>query len=256
MKFLNFFNKKKQYSFENLLKKAADDASYRIEFLKRLLDEDLVLITNSKNVTEGTVRLEKDMKVNVFTFSDGRIPVFTSTDRIFDKGVIKEQVNYLRAKSQDIFGFLKGAKLILNPYSDYRKEFLPDEIERLLDGSYFTGKAREIVVEKETTVKIGQPARYPDLLVKALNRIFANDPSINSAYLGWIHDESSDVPPHYIFAISMNGDWKKLTDAIGSIVTEIIGDEIVDFMRITGRGGIENYFIENTKPFYVNASAN
>jgi hypothetical protein len=253
MKFPNFFNKKKQYSFEDLLKKSADDASYRIAFLKRLLDEDLVLITDSKNVTEGAVRLEKDMKINVFSFSDGRIPVFTSTDRIFDKGVIKKQVNYLTAKSQDIFGFLKGAKLILNPYSDYGKEFSPDEIERLLDGSYFTGNAHEIVIEKETAVKIGQPARYPDLLIKALNRMFANDPSINTAYLGWIHDESSDVPPHYIFAISMNGDWKKLTDAIGSTITEIIGDEIVDIMQITGREGIENYFIENTKPFYVNA---
>jgi len=256
MKFLNFFNRKKQYSFEDLLKKAADDASYRIEFLKRLLDEDLVLITDTKSVTEGTVRLEKDMKIKVFSFSDGRIPVFTSTDRIFDKGVIKKQVNYLKASSQDVFGFLKGAKLVLNPYSDYGKEFLPDEIEHLLDGTYFTGKAREIVVEKETKVKIGQPARYPDLLIKALNRMFADDPSINSAYLGWIHDESSDIPSHYIFAISMNGDWKKFTDDVGPTITEIMGEEIVDFMPITGGGGIENYFIENTKPFYVNASAN
>lgn len=256
MNLFNFFNKKKQYSLEDLLKKAADDASYRADFLKRLLDEDLVLITDGGAITEGAMRLEKDTKVKVFSFSDGRIPVFTSTDKIFDKGVIKKQVNYLKASSQDIFGFLKGAKLVLNPYSDYGKEFLPEEIERLLDGTYFTGKAREIVVEKETTVKISQPARYPDLLVKALNRIFADDSSINSAYLGWIHDELSDVPPHYIFAISMNGDWKKFTDAIGSIVTEIIGEEIVDFMPITGKGGIENYFIQNTKPFYVNATAN
>lgn len=256
MKFLNLFNKKHSYSLEDLLKKAADDASYRVEFLKKMLEEDLVIITDSKNVTNGTVRLEKDMKVGVFSFADGRVPVFTSTDRIFDKGVIKKQVNYIKAQSKDIFGFLKGAKLILNPYSDYGKEFLPDEIERLLDGSYFTGKAREIVVEKETMVKIGQPAVYPDALVKALIRIFAAGPSINAAYLGWIHDESSDVPPHCIIAISINGDWKKLVDDIGPTVTEIMGDEIVDFLPITGGGGLENYFIKDTKPFYVNASAN
>lgn len=52
--------------------------------------------------------------------------------RYFDKGIVKEQVEVLEVRSEDIFNFFKGATLVLNPYSDYGKELLPNEIEGLL----------------------------------------------------------------------------------------------------------------------------
>jgi len=257
MKFLNLFNKKANYNLEDLLKKAADDASYRTEFLKRLLEDNLVVISDGKSMATDAVRAEVGMSIKVLTLADGRVPVFTSTDRIFDKGVIKKEVNCITAKSRDIFEFLKGAKLVLNPYSDYGKEFLPDEIERLLDGSYFSNDAREIVFKKETPIKIGQPARYPDVMIKELQKLFANDPSINAAYLAWMHDETSGDPPHYVIGINMNGDWKKSIAPAGDIFVKNYPGEIIDFCRLPGKGGVfDDYFANHAKPFYVNASAN
>jgi len=158
-------------------------------------------------------------------------------------------MQYISASGQDIFTFLKGAKIILNPYSDYGKKFDPQEIERLLDGTYF--KSRQIEIKKDTQVRIGQPAKYPTEVVNSLIKLFSNRPDVVAAYLGWIHFPETADPPHYIFAIETNGDWRTISDEAGAVAQEIIGpDEIIDFVQID-RKKVNDYFINKTKPFYT-----
>jgi len=246
MDLFKFLKKKRSDNLEALLQKAADDPEYRAEFQRRILTEKLLLLTNTK-IADGLVMLEVGTKINVFTLKDGWIPLFTSPERIYDKGVLKKEMQYISASGQDIFTFLKGAKIILNPYSDYGKKFDPQEIERLLDGTYF--KSRQIEIKKDTQVRIGQPAKYPTEVVNSLIKLFSNRPDVVAAYLGWIHFPETADPPHYIFAIETNGDWRTISDEAGAVAQEIIGpDEIIDFVQID-RKKVNDYFINKTKPF-------
>jgi hypothetical protein len=251
MDLFNFLKKKKVHDFETLLQRAADEPAYRMEFIQRLLSEKLVVITNSNEIREGFRVVEKNTKVGIFSFEDGRIPVFTSIERIFDKGIITQQVKFLELKGEDLFNILKGKTLVLNPYSDYGKEFLPEEIENLLNGTYFDNNVKHIKITKATTVRIGQPSKYPAEIVKSLIKLFSAKSEVNAAYLAWIHDPLTDDDPHYIFAIDTFGDWDNLSKEAGFITKQNLGpDQIVDFMQISNNGGINDYFIKSTTPFY------
>jgi len=237
---------------ESVLIKAAQQPAYRAEFYKRLLTDDLVVLTaGNEQPTSGTV--EEGNTVSFISFQDGKIPVFTSTDRIFDKGIVKEQMSYMALKGEDLFINTKGATFVLNPYSDYGKELLPDEIQRVLDGTIFTQSHNEVVIEEDTDVQIGQPAEYPTEIVESLRIVFSGSSVVKKAYLGWIYDASSGLPPHYIFALEADGDVKEVVHQAGFTAKEHLSpEEIVDFIQIdvNDTNGLSAYFINQTTPFY------
>ncbi|WP_232517408.1 SseB family protein [Aquimarina aggregata] len=118
--------------------RAASEIPAQKEFYQKLLWNQLFVLTDGHSDSEeGIHTLEKDTTVQFVTFEEGQIPIFTSTNRIFDKGIVKEEVAYMSLKGQDLFGIAKGSTFILNPYSDYGKELLPEEIENLLNGTIY-----------------------------------------------------------------------------------------------------------------------
>ena len=142
MGIFNFFKKKKTDStfpeneLEEMLMKSTSDVSARKYFYQKLLWNQLYVLTG-KHSEEGVRTLEENTTVEFVTFENGQIPIFTSTNRIFDKGIIKEEVAYMSLKGQDLFGVAKGATFILNPYSHYGKELIPQEIENLMNGTIY-----------------------------------------------------------------------------------------------------------------------
>jgi hypothetical protein len=101
-----------------LIQKAACEPVYRIEFYQRLLAEDLFVI--SDGVTPlGNIQIPVGTNINLARFPDGEIPVFTSKERIFDKGIITNQVKTLKMSERNLFELAKGAGFVLNPYSDF-----------------------------------------------------------------------------------------------------------------------------------------
>ncbi|WP_241686585.1 SseB family protein [Flavobacterium sp. YO12] len=106
--------------------------------LSKIDVESMFVLTSEKSISEvENQTLENDINVQFVIFENGQIPVFTSINRIFDKGIIKEKVPYLSIKGQDLFKSLNGATFILNPYSDFVKELIPEEIETLLNGTIY-----------------------------------------------------------------------------------------------------------------------
>lgn len=238
-------------TLEELLQKASTQTSFRTEFYKRLLTDDLIVITKDSELPHGDNVLEKDTQVKIVSFPDGKIPVFTSIERIFDKGIIKEKVVNLKMKGKDIFELAKDATFILNPYSDYGKELLPNEIRNLLNGTIMTATHEEIIIRKETQVQIGQPANYPTEIVNALRQLFSDNSKIKAAYLGWIYNPSTKEPPHFIFGLDSDGDIQNEIKEAGLIVRQFIKpDEFVDFIRIDDKSELSDYFVKQTKPFY------
>lgn len=238
-------------TLETLVQKAVTEPAYRAEFYKRLLSDDLVVLTEKSGLPEGNRILEQNTKVNIVSYADGKIPVFTSTERIFDKGIVKEQVEYMQMKGENLFGLAKGATFLLNPYSDYGKELLPNEVERMLSGNILTDTAKTITIQKETNVQIGQPAKYPTDIVNSLKVLFANKPNVKAAYLGWIYNPDSGEPPHYIFGLETDGDIHSVTQEAGFTAKQFLSkDEFVDFIKVDNKSGISSYFLKSVEPFY------
>ncbi|GAO41750.1 SseB family protein [Flavihumibacter petaseus] len=144
MGILDIFKKKKTEpefpvnELEKCLMQATSSVSARKDFYQKLLWNQLYVLTGGvSDAEQGNRILEADTTVQLVVFETGHIPVFTSTNRIFDNGIVKKEVNYLSLKGQDLFDLAKGATFMLNPYSDYRKELIPEEIASLMDGTIY-----------------------------------------------------------------------------------------------------------------------
>jgi len=236
---------------EKTLMAAATDSSARKEFYVKLLWNDLIVLTNEHNNSkEGISILEEDTSVQFITLENGQIPIFTSTNRIFDKGIVKQEVPFMALKGKDLFGIAKGATFILNPYSDYGKELMPREIENLLNGSIFD-ESNKIKIEGDTEVQIGQPSKYPTEFINALKDLFKENKTVNAAYIAVIRMKESEELPHLMIAIDNNDDKMTITNVAGPLAEKYLKNEIVDFKQIDKKGdGISDYFLNETKPFY------
>lgn len=238
-------------NLETLLQKAATEPAYRAEFYKRILSDQLIIITQNSEIQKGSQILQEDTKVKIVSYPDGKIPVFTSTDRIFDKGVVKDEVEYMQMKGENLFDLAKGATFLLNPYSDYGKELLPDEVERMLNGEILTDTSKTLTIQKKTKVQIGQPSKYPTDIINSLKILFANKPNLKAAYLGWIFDPESGEPPHYIFGLEADGDIENITQEAGFTAKHFLEpDEFVDFIKVDKKNGLSDYFLKGVEPFY------
>src|SRR4029079_12927271 len=100
-------------SFEALLRKASSDPTFRVEFNEKLLLEPLIILAVTS--TSSQVIPEQNVNFEVMSFEDGRIPIFTSESKIFDKGVIQKEVPILKATGRVIFQSVKERTFLLNP---------------------------------------------------------------------------------------------------------------------------------------------
>ncbi|HET8962593.1 MAG TPA: enhanced serine sensitivity protein SseB C-terminal domain-containing protein [Chitinophagales bacterium] len=230
---------------ETILRKSVMEVNYREEFYTRLLEENLVVLTDmdSQSVKSGMV--SKQQQVNVRLLRDGRVPVFTSVARIIDNGMLKEEVSFIELKGKDLFNLAKGRTFILNPYSDYGKELLPGEIACLLNDTEI------LITENGAAIRLTQPANYPITIINALQKLFCAKTMIKKAYLGWISNPSSGQPPHYIFAMDIENEVHQTISEAGKLAKQFLKpSEMIDFIRMENGTWISDYFKENFLPFY------
>ncbi len=239
---------------EELLMRASGDASVRGDFYTKLMWSQLYVITNNEGpLSDGEQTLEEDTTVAIQTLDNGALPIFSSTNRIFDKKIIKEEVRYMAMKGQDFFELTKGATVVLNPFSDYGKEFTPGEIEAMLDGSIHDN-VNEVTVEEDTEVLLGQPSNYPSELVTALGELFTNHPMVNAAYLCLIKMGNDEHKPHLLVGLDINGHMKDISPIAGALAENYLAEEeVIDFVQVNPNedDGISGYLLKETEPFYT-----
>ena len=238
-------------TLDGLLQQAAIDPAYGPEFYRRLLLEPLIVLTADNPATvapQTTVILEANSTLQVLTWEDGSIPIFTTPERILDKGVIKHQVSYVQIKGRTLLETLAGARLLLNPYSDYCKELLPEEVGRLLRGESATPRTT-ITIEEPTSVQLGQPAIYPSEMTQALSRFLSQQPRVRAAYLALIHYSAKGEPPHYIICLDVEGEIRSIAGHTGLVAQRFLGKgEFIDIVQAE-HSELTDYF-RSTKPFY------
>lgn len=144
MSILDIFRKKKvdstfpENELERCMEQATSNAESQKEFYQKLLWSQLFVLTDGQPGSEDANKaLEPGTTVHFVVFDSGHIPVFTSAHRIFDKGIKKKGIPCMSIKGQDLFELAKDATFVLNPYSDIRKELIPEEIESLMNGTIY-----------------------------------------------------------------------------------------------------------------------
>jgi hypothetical protein len=235
---------------EALLMQAANDLGARPEFYKELLDADLfVLILTGDRPHGKFVAQQGDvLKIKGITV-EGRklIPVFTSERRL--REFIQEQYNLAELNGRVLFSMIVAQNdgIVLNPASNYGKEFTPKEVASLVDGSIFMPEKR--YVNKETKVEIGAPLEYPSKVVDVLSSYFQGKPEVKKAYVAQIHVPDSGEPPHLIFAIQADGDFSTMASDLNVVFTNTLGTgQFADLLQL-GKSSLDDYF-KDMEPFF------
>jgi hypothetical protein len=241
---------------EHALAQAARDPAARPRFYQRLLESPLFVLVPPNIGPPGERTLKQSENLPLISWKKGEqnvIPLFTSLPLL--QQIAKQtgqELHYFALKGKDLFGLLAAGTLpaVLNPNCPVGKEFLVEEIRNLASGKFFEA-ARTEIIQKERKVLLGQPAEYPHNLVEALKRHLSTQPRVEAAYLAQIDDSSTGVPPHLIFAISLQGEIDPVIQPLLMITREMLGpNKIADF-TILGRGGsLDDFFLTKTQPFY------
>jgi hypothetical protein len=148
-----------QNELEHALLAAATDPSARPHFYEVLARADLLVIDDSPGpaLPEGPLVLETGRPLQVRQIElEGVLhtPVFSSSLRI--SAFVNRQVRTLAMNAKALFEITAGDHLVLNPASDYGKQFTPEETAQVVDGSIFSPRNR-IVVPEARQVLLGQP---------------------------------------------------------------------------------------------------
>src|SRR6266516_1308497 len=243
-------------TLELALMLAASEPAHRPEFFRLLLESTVFVLGSSGQLDqehEGPTTLKEHTQIQIQNWSkpDGStaIPFFSSLRAL--QLAINDDQRYIALPARTFFEMTRGSNLVMNPRSDYGKEFAPAEIEALLSAGV-NQLPTQRVVEKVTDVLLGQPANYPTDMVASLTALFANHSNVKAAYLALIQDRSVAEAPHLIVGIEAEGDFENVVrEAVTVAADTAPKGEPVDLVRvIRGESGLGQYFIDEVKPFY------
>lgn len=243
---------------ERLLVDAARDPVARPNFYRALLNSTLFALSPYQKSAEGSRTLGPGEGVKIVHWEkrpgqEQYIPLFTSPERI-QEALAGSGVTYttLGIEASAMFEMLLQGTTpaILNPLCSYGKELTLPEMKNLVSGAFFAPSHTEVVQAKRK-VLLGQPSEYPHKLVDSLRRLFANDSRVQAAYLARIHDPESGVPPHILIGLKTVGDIQAVEQDAGVVARECVFGAPVDFTVVGRGGGVDDYFLKQTKPFYV-----
>lgn len=231
---------------------ATQEAAKRPAFYKALMDAEVFVIGHTGQATaEGALSLEAGDDVSLVHWekADGTpvIPFFSHIEAL--QQAIESETRYLRLPTRSLFEMTRGATLYLNPKSDYGKEFVPHEVDALLDTG-MNQRAQRRVVEKETRVLLGQPRAYPQAMVEALCQLLPSHPGVKAAYLCLMQDAEAENTP--VLLIGFEGDdLEQAMQEAGSVVVDTAPDnQPVDFIVVDESSAGPGEYLRKTEAFY------
>ena len=231
---------------EMALKDATDDPAFRPRFYGELLDSKVLIVPAGEKprIVNGVVL--KNTKIAIANIEFGGrscIPFFTSEARL------PPGTEYLALDARALFQMTRGAYLVMNPGAAYGKEFFPDEVSRLLDGSVFEPRER-YVAQKPMQVMIGQPSEYPKELVAALSRLYGSIAEVKRAWVAFYQNPERDKEGGLLIGVDVESrDMDRISGQSGIVIEGVPKKQkYVDLVRYDG-SGVSGYF-SNQKPFY------
>lgn len=239
---------------ENALIRAAREPAQRPAFYQLLMNAEVYVIGHTdqpEHSQAGQHTIPAGAKVSLANWekADGTpvIPFFTHLEAL--QRAIDAETTYLSIPARSLFEMTRGATLFLNPKSDHGKEFVPHEINALLETG-INQKADTRVVEKETRVLLGQPAAYPTAMVEALKQLLPNHPNVKAAYLCLMHDPDSQDKPALVVGFEGELLEQAMREA-GSVVVDTAPEgQAVDFVVLDESGSGVGEYMKESGAFY------
>lgn len=173
---------------ERALMKAPNDESARPEFYRQLLESQLYVL-GDMNGNQMSLTMTEHSGHNYHL-------AFSALSRL--QAFVKQEEKYLQLKGRDLFAATKGAYFMLNPGADYGKELLPEEIAWILDPKPVH---REVTVEQDTSVLIGQPKNPPTALLDALSAAFNAHRDVTAAHMCQVVSATDAASPHILIGV-------------------------------------------------------
>ena len=173
---------------ERLLMRASAEPAERPAFARALMDAQIVLVLVPDGpITsgpDGNAVIPEGTKMTLPSAVRGEerlIPFFTARSRAQawyrnDHVAVPEQV-------RDLFARYPGAPFVLNPGSDYGKEFTPGEVARMLAGDFDLSGPQAITTTAPQQIMLAHPKEIPTALIEALARELAGVKSVRGAWL-------------------------------------------------------------------------
>jgi len=206
---------------ERLLMRASAEPHARPGFARAIMDTQifLVFVSNVPIVPEPDGKFTVPVGVRLAMPSATRgeeqlTPFFTALSRA--RAWFKGDHIVMPDKTRDLFARHPDTTFILNPGSDYGKEFLPGEVRRMLAGQFEEPEQPQII-EKPEPVLLAHPKETPVDLIEALAREFAATPEVRGAWLMLAVRQGADAQS-WMLGVDHKGDWQKVRAAIGRAV--------------------------------------
>lgn len=235
---------------ERMLVRATSEPAARPDFARALMDTQIFLVFVADGAPlvrdpDGKVTLPVGAKLAMpeATLGDKRlIPFFTAASRarVWFNG------DHIVApdKARDLFERFPDAPFILNPGSDYGKEFLPGEVKQLLAGHFGEGPQMQ-AIEKPEQVLLAHPKEIPVDLIDALAREFSATPAVRGAWLMLAMRQGASEQS-WMLGVDHTGDWQVVRAAVARAVNgNVLNGMMLDAMplnagefSVTLRGGI------------------
>jgi hypothetical protein len=234
------------------LRLAATDPAARPDFYRQLLEAEVFVIGQPGVLPEGDTRLEEGASIALQHWSkpDGTVvlPFFSSLAAL--QRALAEQATYYQLPARALLEMTQGATLVLDPRSDYGKEFAPGEIAALLAGG-LTHPAERRVIEEATQVLLAQPKERPEALIDGVRAFLAKRPAARRAWLALMHIPTQDPEPHLVIGIEADGDADALIAEAGNVAADLNDSSPVDLVQVrAGEAGLSRYFLDGVEPFF------
>lgn len=228
---------------EERLMRAATDETARPGFIRALLDADLYVLVIYDKIGIRILPVQRD--------GAEIVPIFSSLVRLenFAREVGAEGFKHEQGSGREMFEILKHATVMLNPNSGYGKEFNPQEIQEMLDGTVLK-RLKIVSIDQSQPALLSQPASFPQELMDDLKASFAFSDAVSRAYLWQIHTPGREFPQ---LVIGIEADEGYEPREPMEIMKERLGDdEFVTFLRLTS-DALSDQLRENGEPFYTRA---
>jgi hypothetical protein len=224
---------------ERLLMRASAEPAERPAFARALMDAQifLVMIAGGTPIgppdADGKVIIPEGATLTLPSATRGEeklIPFFTAPSRA--RTWFKGEHIIGPDRTRDFFARYPGAPFVLNPGSDYGKDFTPGEVTRMLAGEFDMQAPQTVTTQAPEQIMLAHPKEIPTALIEALAREFAPVKSVAGA---WLMLAMRGGEQSWMLGVDHNGSWQDVRDAIGRAISgDILGGRMLDAMPLEG----------------------
>jgi len=206
---------------EEALVRAVENPATAPDFYRLLLENNLLVLGTVEGQEDATSQfsLEPGGQLKLVTGErngERFLPVFSSLPRM--QTYLKEESRYLSVNARALLDLTRGAPVVLNPGSDYGREFTPQQIEQLLDSG-------------SPQIAMGE-AEYPVALANALTAVFEKDSGVQTAWMINIAPGGRSGESHPLIGIETTGDMAALVAEIERAAQEKVPGMVFDLQRV------------------------